>query len=107
MKKSSGQAKLFLHEKQVLRGGLLREGVIWRVPVSERYPDGVRYRLALVDTVSNRVLALFDNHHPKGHHSHWEDGSETAYSFQTVAKLVEDYLDAVSQEERRRENKKD
>ena len=104
MKKSTGQAKLLFRQKQVLRGGLLRDGVIWQVPFNDRYPDGIRYRLALVDIETDRILALFDNHHPKGHHRHWEDGSETPYLFQSTAKLVEDYLDAVRQEEKRRED---
>lgn len=106
MKKRSGQSISLFQEKQVLRGGLLRDGMIWKLPPSDRYPDGVRYRLALVDIETGRILALFDNHHPKGHHRHWEDRSETPYSFESVEKLVKDYLDAVRQEEKRRESKK-
>ena len=106
MKKATGQAKLLFREKQVLRGGLLRDGVIWQVPSGDRYPDGIRYRLALVDLETDQILALFDNHYPKGHHRHWEDGSETAYRFQSMETLVEDYLDAVRREEKRREDKK-
>ena len=106
MKKENVKAKLLFREKLVLRGGLLRDGVIWKVPLNSRYPDGIRYRLALVDIESNQVLALFDNHYPKGHHRHLEDGTESPYRFDSAEKLVEDYLAVVELEEKKRENKK-
>mgnify|MGYP001558690658 CR=1 len=43
---------LVFREKLTLPSGKLREAVIWKVPRSEKYPDGVRYRLALVDPFS-------------------------------------------------------
>jgi hypothetical protein len=55
---------------------------------------------------SGQMVALFDNHYPKGHHRHWADGRETSYSFESVGKLVDDYLGAIKQEEEKRENKK-
>jgi hypothetical protein len=65
------------------------------VPVSARYPDGVRYRLALVDPFSGELWVLFDNHFPKGHHRHYRDGREGPYEFRSIEKLVEDYLKAI------------
>ena len=100
------KAKLLYKEKLVLRSGLLRDGVIWKVPKNAHYPDGVRYRLALVEVISGKIIALFDNHHPKGHHLHLEDGTERSYRFESVGKLVDDYLRMISQEEEKREGQK-
>ena len=64
--KNSINGRLLFKRKLTLRGGLLRDGVIWEIPKSDRYPDGVRYRLALVEGDSGYVIALFDNYYPKG-----------------------------------------
>jgi hypothetical protein len=102
LKRVSEKAKLVFREKLTLASGRLRDAVIWRVPVSERYPEGVKYRLVLADPFTGDVLVLFDNHFPKGHHRHLRGGEEIIYSFQTVEKLVEDYLKAVQVEENRK-----
>ncbi len=82
-----------------MRGIWLRDAVIWKVPVSDRYPDGVKYRLALVEPFTGKIFVLFDNHFPKGHHRHLSSGQEVAYHFVSVSKLVEDYLKAIEEEE--------
>lgn len=99
-------AKEVFREKLVLRIGLIREGVIWKVPISERFPEGVKYRLALVEPESGHILVLFDNHFPKGHHQHCSDGSEVPYQFVSMIQLIEDFLHVVSQEVRKYESQK-
>jgi len=47
---------------------------------------------------TGKVLVLFDNHFPKGHHRHFADGTEAPYNFQSVSKLVEDYIQSVKEE---------
>ncbi|MBI3535887.1 MAG: hypothetical protein HY072_10435 [Deltaproteobacteria bacterium] len=98
-----GKATLIFKEKLTLKHGLLRDGVIWKVPKSPRYPDGIKYRLALVNPFVGTVLILFDNHYPKGHHYHLKNGDQRPYNFESVAYLVEDYLDAVIKEEMKNE----
>lgn len=107
MKKVTPKAQLVFREKLVLRGGLVREVVIWRISKGERYPDGVRYRLALVNPFIGSVLVLFDNHYPKGHHVHSSNGTERAYRFESVEKLVDDFLSMAEEEMRKNESKKD
>ncbi|MGK5085868.1 DUF6516 family protein [Bdellovibrionota bacterium FG-1] len=102
MARSTQKAKLVFREKLTLRGGWLQDAVIWRVPTDERYPDGVKYRLALVDPLTGSILILFDNHFPKGHHRHLKTGEEIPYDFSSVGKLVDDYLKAIEDEENRR-----
>jgi hypothetical protein len=70
------RSTLVLKEKLVLGSGLVREAVIWEVTKTPKYPDGIRYRPALVNRFSGEVLVLFDNHFPKGHHKHLQ-GAET------------------------------
>ena len=53
---------------------------------------------------SRTLIILLDNHYPKGHHRHLEDGSEMLYHFESVGKLADDYLLLISQEEMKRED---
>ncbi len=98
MMSSKPKAKLLFRDRLVLKNGWLRDAIIWEVPVSESYPEGYRYRLVLAVPLTKEVLLLFDNHYPKGHHLHLKDGSEIRYHFQTIEKLMLDYLDAIQKE---------
>ena len=86
-------AKLLYRTKLVLNSGLLREFNIWKVPVSKHYPNGIKYRLVLVDPIWKKVLLLFDNHAPKGHHWHTIKGIELPYKFKNVQNLIDDFLE--------------
>jgi len=85
------RAILVLSEKVPLESGLLREVVVWSVPVSEKYPDGIRYHLALVDPLTGEVLLLFDNHFPKGHHQHSRAGVESPFVYTNLTDLLTVY----------------
>jgi hypothetical protein len=83
-------SKRILYRKVVDEEGNVLETVIWRVPVSAKAPEGVRYRLAFVPAGMREPAVLYDNHHPKGHHRHVE-GVQEPYRFETVDKLVRDF----------------
>lgn len=100
------KAKLFFRQRSVRRNGLFADGLVWVVPRSKEFPEGFRYRLALVETESGNLLLLFDNHFPKGHHRHWPDGTETYYRFESISRLLDDYFEAIQNEETSREGKK-
>lgn len=82
-----------MNEKIPLESGLLREVVVWSVPVSVKYPDGVKYHLALVDPLSGKALLLFDNHFPKGHHHHSSDGEESPLVYTNLTDLLTLYYE--------------
>ncbi len=84
------KAKLLLKQKLTDSDGDLRELVVWMVPVNDRYPEGVRYRLAFVPRGHRLPRVLYDNHHPKGHHKHIEN-KESAFGFVDVRQLIEDF----------------
>jgi hypothetical protein len=75
-------------------GVAVAELKVWRVPKSERYPQGIKYSMFLVDWKRGRVLVGFDNHSPKGHHLH-VDGREVPYRYRGVRRLVGDFWDRV------------
>lgn len=100
----SNKAELLLKSKIVLYSSLVREIVIWKVPSSKYYPEGIKYRLVLADPFWKKVLLLFDNHAPKGHHVHIKDGKEYSYSFSSMETLIEDYLRAEKEVEKIYEN---
>lgn len=99
MGRSRRKAELIIHEKVTSANGLIREVVIWKVPKSIRYPQGFRYRLALVDPGFGRILLLFDNHWPKGHHVH-RGRLEAQYHFRNLRSLIADFRIWGEQEER-------
>lgn len=101
------KATLVIHQKLTSPKGLLREISIWRKPKSERYQEGIRYRLVLVDPRSGNVLLLFDNHWPKGHHFHVGD-QEKAFKYTSIQDLIRIFRERSEQEEKRyHENEKD
>jgi hypothetical protein len=68
----------------------IEEHKIWDVPVDEKDPDGIRYRLAYIPAGRETPSVLYDNHYPKGHHKHIE-GRETGYEFSGVENLIRDF----------------
>jgi hypothetical protein len=100
MKRKAGigkrkRARLLIASKLTLGSGYIEEAKIWIVPVSERYPEGIRFRLVLVDRRTGEIALLYDNHWPKGPHVH-AGGVETRYRFRSVEKLLKDFLEHVS-----------
>lgn len=65
------------------------EMTIHDVGRSDRYPDGIKYGLLLLDLkTGSRVL--MDNHHPKGHHVHLDE-EEFPYEYKNDDQLIEDF----------------
>lgn len=83
-------SKLAFHEKWIEEDGSIVEMKIWEVPVSEKNPDGVRYSLYWVK--GEKRLVGYDNHHPKGHHRHY-DGKEESYEFTGIENLIGNFLE--------------
>ena len=82
-----------LHQKQVLKHRhesrlAIFEIVVWRVPVSRDFPDGIKYRVWLSE--NGVTLFGFDNHKPKGPHLH-KRNREESYEFKDVDQLIEDF----------------
>ncbi len=99
-------ATLLHREKYVDADGDLIELVLWQVPRSAAYPEGLRYRLAFVLAGTKRPTVLYDNHHPKGHHRH-RGAAQIAYTFSTVDRLLADFLaDVRGVKVRRKERKR-
>jgi len=67
-----------------------KECIAWAVPIDEKNPDGIRYRLVYIPAGRKTPAVLYDNHHPKGHHKHI-DGQEIAYEFSGFESLLEDF----------------
>ena len=84
------RATVILREKVIDEEGNIVELTIWRVPVTSRAAEGVRYRLAFVRAGETTPAVLYDNHHPKGPHRHVE-GVEEPYPFRDVDKLLVDF----------------
>ena len=85
-----------MHRKLIHPNGHIEERVIWAVPESMQYPEGIRYRLVYVHRPGGEILALYDNHYPKGHHRHFL-GAESAYVFLGMEKLMEDFANDIEE----------
>jgi Family of unknown function (DUF6516) len=70
--------------------------VIWKVEPSARTPEGLRYRLAFIRADDRRPAILYDNHPPKDHHRHI-GGTQSAYPFETIAKLLRDFENSIKE----------
>jgi hypothetical protein len=94
------KATLILRQKQVLKAGDssrlgIFEFVIWQVPRSRDYPQGVKYRAWLSE--SGRTVFGFDNHKPKGPHLHIGE-VEVGYVYRGLDALKEDIIAMIRQE---------
>ncbi|HEY3247380.1 MAG TPA: DUF6516 family protein [bacterium] len=88
------RAKLLLHEKITDHEGGIIEAVVWQVPRSVTYPEGVKYRLVHIPPGQADPDVLYDVHAGKGHHKQLQ-GKERPYDFEDVDSLVGDFLDDV------------
>jgi len=94
------KAELVIHEKLTSPKGLIRELSVWRLKVSERYPEGLKYRLVLADSTASQVHLLYDNHWPKGHHVHRGD-QEEPYLFKSMIETIREFREQADIIERR------
>jgi len=83
------KAMLIYYEKERFQDRYLMEMTIHDVGRSDRYPDGIKYGLLLLDLKTGRRV-LMDNHHPKGPHMHLDD-AELPYEYKSDDKLIEDF----------------
>ncbi len=75
--------------KLKIKNRFVIEYSIYEVPKSSKYPDGVKYGLICKDLETDDFV-LFDNHHPKGPHIHFND-QEFEYQFKNEEQLMEDF----------------
>jgi len=85
-------ASLVFQQKVTLEHGngdrqAIFEMVVWRIPKSRDYPEGMKYR-AWLSEVGITIFG-FDNHKPKGPHLHIRD-MEVGYLFRGFDELMAD-----------------
>ena len=98
------QASRIDGERIIDEDGDLTEWVLWQVPPSPKYPEGIKYRLAFILVGTRPPAILYDNHHPKGHHRHQGELQET-YSFSTVDRLLADFREDIRRAKAAREGR--
>ncbi|MGK5089979.1 DUF6516 family protein [Bdellovibrionota bacterium FG-2] len=86
--------KLVLNHQDGLRRAIF-EIVIWEVPITKHFPNGVKYRAWLSE--SGVTLFGFDNHKPKGPHLHIRN-KEVGYVYRGLRELREDIEAMIRQE---------
>jgi hypothetical protein len=99
MPKKRARGRLLISSRLVLESSYIQEIKIWEIPRSHRYPEGIRYRLVLVNPTTGQVALLYDNHWPKRDHVHeWTE--ERPYRFVSVEELLKDFFANVEEIER-------
>lgn len=93
-------AKLLFRQKRFLTDSTgerfaIFDAVIWNVPRSASFPEGVKYRIWLSE--NGKTLVGFDNHRPKGHHLHLGN-VELPYLFLGVDRLRRDMGEMIRKE---------
>lgn len=76
------------------------EVTAWRVPASDRYPEGIRYSMQY-GNVAGETIFRYDNFpdHPGAarHHKHTAEGDVEAVEFGTLSELYERFKREVNQ----------
>jgi hypothetical protein len=93
-------ASLIFHQKVTLtdssgKRNAIFEMIIWKVPKSKEYHEGVKYRAWLSE--DGKTVFGFDNHKPKGPHLHVGE-KEFGYLFRGINELMKDIRKMIEQE---------
>ena len=83
------KAILVWHEKFIVKRRYLIEISVHQIPRSDRYKDGLRWRLICIDQATEKRV-LMDNHHPKSPHIHI-DNDEMPFDFTGLDELVDEF----------------
>jgi len=98
MTSSDSSATKVLDIAERFRSGTYVEVEAYSVPVSERYPDGVKYSMQY-GTTEGKTIVRDDNFpdHPdvENHHKHADDGSVEAIEFEGVRPLFDRFKQEV------------
>lgn len=87
-------AKLIYRDKILISDDIICELVIWQLPNnSKERPHGLKYRLHC-GYRNGKCLIRYDNEHGKGDHRHYGEDEEV-YKFETVEKLISDFIEDV------------
>ena len=84
---------LIRHDKITDELGNTVEIKIWKVPISEEMPHGLKYSLVYI--VKNQRVIGYDNYRHKGDHRHYL-GAEQPYVFESLRKLAQDFNEDVN-----------
>jgi hypothetical protein len=86
--------KVTLKHKDGKRLGLF-EMVVWQIPKTKDYPDGLKYRAWFSE--NDNTIFGYDNHKPKGPHLHIRD-IEVGYIFRGYDELMQDIRAMIEKE---------
>ena len=90
------KARQIFYDKAVLPDGAIVEMIIWQIPdTSSERPHGLKYSL-FYGRDGVRIVG-YDNERGKGDHKHIGE-VETRYRFESVEKLVADFMADVERE---------
>lgn len=89
--------RLHFSKKQLPSGNIVAM-VIWRIPPTTERKHGLKYRLHH-GSPEGLCYVRYDNEYGKGDHKHVGD-QEEPYSFETVEKLIADFLKDVAVHEK-------
>lgn len=80
-------------------GDRYAEVTAWRVPASDRYPEGIRYSMQYGNVAGETIIRYDDfPDHPgtARHHKHTAEGDVEAVEFVTLSELYERFKHEVS-----------
>ena len=93
-------ATVVYREKDEKPDGSRYEMVVWQVPVSEEFPQGLKYSFQYMDAAGDTLLR-YDNapyHLDVGrHHRHTVEGDVTKLEFTGIADLIADFQNEVNE----------
>lgn len=65
-----GKSKCLLDQKMDISDKFRVELKVFEVEVSKKYPEGIKARFVLIDSLKKKPVLLIDNHSPFGFHIH-------------------------------------
>lgn len=94
------EADLYIDRKEMF-GAYFAEVTVWKVPTSDRYPDGVKYSFQYGKR-DGATIFRYDNFpdHPDAphHHKHTRDGDVVDVDFTGLESLYEQFKEEIQDE---------
>lgn len=95
-------AEKLLEREFTTSEGTRIEVLVWRVPESEKFPEGVKYKFQAYNLETEETLLRYDNHNKHAgskHHKHIGEDKTKKIEFNGVKEAYQNFIEEVKKHE--------
>lgn len=95
-------AEKLLAREFTTSGGTRIEVLAWKVPESEKFPEGIKYKFQAYDVETKETILRYDNHNKHAgsrHHKHIGENKTEKIEFNGVKEAYQKFVEEVKEHE--------